>query len=203
MTYIPAVTPIDSRYVPLTQQASCCVPTCIQTVMYKLNIPLIPAEEIGYNLGLVVRPDDGYLFYNARTAAVPPSGGYGTRIYEDEYELNTAFRKMGIPLKYEIDHIQSITSVDQLRDSLIKVESDDGHALLCFNHGALIDDDKRDWGHVVVFDRIIDGDIRIIDPSPTHPKWRVVKTEQMYKAMTKHGQKKTAAGVWHISQINL
>lgn len=201
MAFTPSATPKDSRYVPFTQQASCCVPTCIQTVMYKLGIPLIPAEEIGYYLGLVVRPEDGYLFYDARTSSIPPSAGYGTRIYEANYELNTAFKNMGIPLRYTLEPIQEITSTEELRKTLLTAESDDANALLCFNHGALVDDDTRDWGHVVVFDRIIDGDIRIIDPSPTHPKWRIVKIEKMFQAMAKHGEKKTAAGVWHLKQV--
>lgn len=201
MTFTPSATPKDSRYVPLTQQASCCVPTCIQTVMYKLGIPLIPAEEIGYHLGLVVRPEDGYLFYDAQTSSVPPPAGYGTRIYEADYELNTAFKNMDIPLSYTLEPIQDISTPEELRKILSSVESSDANALLCFNHGELVDDNSRDWGHVVVFDRIIEGDIRIIDPSPTHPKWRIVKTEKMFQAMIKHGKKKTASGVWHIDRL--
>lgn len=169
--------------------------------MYKLGIPLIPAEEIGYHLGLVVRPEDGYLFYDVRTSATPPTAGYGTRIYDADYELNTAFKNMEIPLSYTLEPIQEISSPDDLRKTLAKTESDNAHSLLCFNHGELVDDDTRNWGHVVVFDRLIDGDIRIIDPSPTHPKWRVVKTEKMFQAMAKHGEKKTAAGVWHLKQF--
>jgi len=38
---------------PFTQQKYCCVPTCIQTVMYR-GIPLIPAEVIGCELGPIV-----------------------------------------------------------------------------------------------------------------------------------------------------
>ncbi len=168
--------------------------------MYKLGIPLIPAEEIGYHLGLVVRPEDGYLFYKARTSNTPPTAGYGTRIYDPNYELNTAFKNMGVPLRYRLEPIQQIASSDELQEILIQTESDDANALLCFNHGALVDDDERDWGHVVVFDRIIDGDIRIIDPSPTHPKWRIVNIEKMYAAMKKHGEKKTASGVWTLTK---
>jgi hypothetical protein len=71
MTSALAIPP-DSRYIPFTQQTSCCVPTCIQMVMYKLGIPLLPAEEIGYHLGLTVHPDKSYLFYNVRTSTKPP-----------------------------------------------------------------------------------------------------------------------------------
>jgi hypothetical protein len=193
-------TPSDSRYVPLTQQASCCVPTCIQMVMYKLGIPLLPAEEIGYHLGLVVRPEDGYLFYDARISETPPSAGYGTRIYEPEFELNTAFKNMGIPLTYSLRPIQELSTVDDLVSELKQTGVNDSNALLCFNHGALIDDPNRDWGHVVVFDRIVDGKFRIIDPSPTHPKWRLVEPEKMFNAMKKHGEKKTASGVWTLTK---
>ena len=66
------VVPEDSRYVPLTQQRSCCAPTCIQMIMYKNGIPLKPAEEIGYHMGLTVSLDAECLFYNARTSATPP-----------------------------------------------------------------------------------------------------------------------------------
>lgn len=107
---------------------------------------------------------------------------------------------MGIPLSYRLEPIQQIDSPSELREILAKTEAEDANALLCFNHGALVDDDSRDWGHVVVFDRIVDGDIRIIDPSPTHPKWRIVKTEKMYAAMKKHGEKKTASGVWMLTK---
>ena len=196
----PSATPQNSRYTPLTQQASCCVPTCIQMVMYKLGIPLYPAEEIGYHLGLVVRPADGYLFYDARTSLQPPTAGYGTRIYEPEFELNTAFKKMGIPLEYRLLPIHELTSAQAITDQLKRVENSDGNALLCFNHGELIGDSSRDWGHVVVFDRVIKGDLRIIDPSPTHPKWRLVKAEKMFAAMVKHGQEKTASGIWMLKR---
>lgn len=176
------------------------MPTCIQMVMYKLSIPLIPAEEIGHELGLVVRPEDGYLFYEARTSTTPPIAGYGTRIYEPEFELNTAFERMGVPLRYSIKPIQELSNANELTDELKKSEATDSNALLCFNHGALVDDPSRDWGHVVVFDRIIDGKLRIIDPSPTHPKWRLIEPDKMFSAMEKHGEKKTASGIWTLSK---
>lgn len=48
------IVPLDTRYVPLTQQKWCCVPTCFQVVMLRHNIPLVPAEVIGYHMGLIV-----------------------------------------------------------------------------------------------------------------------------------------------------
>ncbi len=102
--------PNNSRYVPLTQQAACCVPTCIQMVMYKNGIPLIPAEEIGYHLGLIVHPDRSGLFYKVRTSTEKPPAGYGTRIYLPEFEPNVAFKKLGIPLSLTVKPVSKIGS---------------------------------------------------------------------------------------------
>ncbi len=192
-------TPIDSRYVPFTQQPWCCVPTSIQMVMYKQGIPLLPAEEIGYHLGLVIPPEKAHFFYNVRTSTTPPTAGYGTRIYESEFELNVAFKNMGIPLNYRLKPISEISSTKMLLDELNTIERQNGNGLLCFNHGALVDDPSRDWGHVVVFDRVIDGQLRIIDPGTDYPKWRLVKPQKMFEAMKKHGERKTAAGIWILS----
>ena len=193
----PQATPENSRYIPLTQQPACCVPTCLQMVMYKNNIPLIPAEEIGYHLGLVVHPDSSKYFYNARTSVDKPSAGYGTRIYLSEFEPNTAFKNLNIPLRLTVVPISKIDGVDELARTLQKIEADDGDALLCFNHGVSLDEIEKDWGHVVVFDRMVDGKVRIIDPSPEHPKWQLIELEKMFEAMVKHGDS-NSGGIWLI-----
>jgi hypothetical protein len=197
MSFTPAATPSDSRYVPLTQQPSCCVPTCIQMVMYKHGIPLIPAEEIGYHLGLIVHPERKHLFYNARTSKERPAAGYGTRIYLPEFEPNVAFKSLSIPLSLTVKPITEIKSVEQLLNELRRVEKSDRDALLCFNHGVLVDNFDKNYGHVCVFDRIVDNKIRIIDPSPEHPKWRFVEADKMFEAMTNHGEKRSG-GIWFI-----
>lgn len=111
--------PRDSRYIPFTQQPSHCVPTCIQMVMYRNNIPLLPAEEIGYHLGLVVRPDQSNLFSNVRTAIdAPSSAGYGIQIHLPEYEPDVAFAHMGIPLHFSVEPIKSFSSAEELRARL-------------------------------------------------------------------------------------
>jgi hypothetical protein len=112
-----------------------------------------------------------------------------------------AFKKIDIPLSFCIKPISEITSVNQLVSELKSTEANDTNALLCFNHGALVDDANKDWGHIVVFDRIIDGQLRIIDPSPDYPKWRLVDAGKMFEAMKKHGEKKTAAGIWFLTKL--
>ena len=197
-----AVAPYDSRYVPFTQQAYCCAPTCIQMVMYKNKIPLVPAEVIGYRLGLVVPPSDARLFYNARTSEEAPVAGYGTRIQLEEFSPNKAFHDLGIPLEMVVNDIAGFGSAGEVLEFLRKAEEGNRDVLLCFNHGALVDDPSRDWGHLVLFDRIVAGKLRIIDPSPSHPKWRLVEPEKMFLALKKHGEKPTAAGLWELRRTS-
>jgi len=194
------VVPKDSRYIPFTQQKSCCVPTCLQMIMYKHSIPLIPAEEIGHNLGLVVNPDNALLFYNVRTLETPPRSGYGTRIFETKYNPTKVFKKLKIPLKVEIIPVVRFKSVGGFEKYLTNIEKNDENVLLCFNYGVLSNDLSKSGGHVVVFDRLKKGGIRIIDPSPSWPKWRIVTIAKMYKAMKKHKEKRSG-GVWKITKI--
>src|SRR6516164_4506537 len=126
--------PNDSRYIPLTQQAACCVPTCIQMVMYKEQIPLVPAEEIGFHLGLVVAPARSFLFYKVRISEIRPPAGYGTQINDPKYEPNAAFRNLGLPLSMQIDPVEQFDSAEDLLEALRRIEARDGNGLLCFNH---------------------------------------------------------------------
>jgi hypothetical protein len=194
------IVPSNSRYIPFTQQRACCVPTCFQMIMYRHNIPLKPAEEIGYQLGLVVHPDREKLFYNVRTSLEKPPAGYGTRIYESEFEPNKAFQRMNIPLSFKIKTISQFDNSQEIIDYLRGVEKNDEDVLMCFNHGALIDDPTKDWGHVCVFDRLVENKIRLIDPTPDQPKWRLVTVEKMFEAMKKHGEKRSG-GFWEIKHI--
>jgi hypothetical protein len=167
-------------------------------VMLRRDIPLMPAEELGYHLGLIVHPDRAYLFYNVRTSKKRPPAGYGTRIYEPEFRPNKVFKKLRLPLSLTIKPISEFNSSREVQDYLKSAEADDKDILLCFNHGALIDDPSKDWGHVCVFDRLIRNNIRIVDPSPDQPKWRSVSVNKMFHAMRKHGEKRSG-GFWELS----
>ena len=103
------IIPKDTRYVPLTQQPSCCTPTSISIVMLKLGIPLISQELLGYHLGLRVNKKVKLLFWNP-VVGPKPGAGYGTRIDRKEYETNAIFKKLNIPLEgtfYPIENFKS------------------------------------------------------------------------------------------------
>lgn len=194
--------PNDSRYVPFTQQPYCCVPTSIQMIMYRNNIPLIPAEELGYHLGLTVTEEDAKYFYNVRSAATPPAtSGFGTDISKLQYAPSKAFEKLGIPLSFSMQLASQIDSQKSLLDMLDLIEKDDADALLCFNHGVIKGKYEPNYGHVVVFDRIIDGQIRVVDASPQQPKWRLLGSGAVFDAIQQHGDN-NSGGIWNFSHSN-
>lgn len=188
-----------SRYIPFTQQRYLCVPTCLQMIMYRHGIPLQSAEDIGYALGLTVPEDDLRLFSEgkARTGE-RPSAGWGTQIYKPEFEINKVLRSLDIPLHVDVD--TDVTSPQNLRGKLQKVQDADGDALVCFDWGKLWDRDER-AGHLSVFDRLDGEDIWIVDPERNSPKHRKVSLQKLYEAIRFHGPK-NSAGVWVITKID-
>jgi len=79
----------------------------------------------------------------------PSSAGYGIQIHLLEYEPSVVFKHTGITLSF---------SVEPIKDFISKV----------LNLGALIDEPDLDYAHhACVFDRIVDGHVRLSDPAST------------------------------------
>lgn len=189
------IVPKDSRYIPIPQQPSCCVPACISMIMYKNGIPLIPQELLGYHLGLVVRDNDKHLFWNPRTGKKPPSG-YGTQIYKKQYHPNVAFKKLNIPLAMAFHGISNFKNADELEIFLENKVQVDTDLLVCFDHSAL--NGSHDGGHICVVDKMIDrSKIRLIDSQRDEPKWHIVEIALLHKAMLVHTEAKMG-GVWEF-----
>lgn len=188
-----------SRYVPLTQQRWCCVPTCFQMVMLRHNIPLVPAELIGSKMGLIVPKEDKKYFWNARSGEKPPAG-YGTQAGKTSYAPNRVLKSLGIPLKV------SWTLINKLQDyeSFIKYLSEIDYSrdyLVCYDWGTLFDK-EYEGGHVCVLDTIdLKNElITIVDPDYNASKWSVVSTRRMHEAMLHHGKSKSG-GFWEIDLL--
>ncbi len=194
------ITPKDTRYVPLTQQRLCCVPTCIQMVMIRHNIPLKSAELIGYYLRLTIPKDMKSLFWNARISKIPKSG-YGTQIGKKEFTPNTAFKKIKIPLEMNVELIDKFKNLDEYKKYLKKVIKEDKDIIVCYDWGTLFNERNHN-GHVCVLDKVnmTKCEVRIIDPDQRSPKWRVVKIAKLYKAMKYHGKEKSG-GFWELKYI--
>lgn len=194
------IIPKDSRYLPIVQQKSCCVPACISMIMYKHKIPLIPQELLGYHLGLVVARENKRLFWHPRSGRRPP-GGFGTQMARNRYEPNRVFRKLKIPLK-AVFH--SIHDFDDAKFKLFlgRTERQDKDVLVCFDHNILNGSrEKVHQGHLCVVDRVYlsKNQIRLIDPSPNRPKWRIVRIDQLIRAMRKHWIK--SGGFWEFEVV--
>lgn len=200
MTMKKEIIPKDTRYTPLTQQRWCCVPTCIQIVMLKNKIPLIPAELIGYHMGLTVPKKDLKYFWNAITGP-KPKAGYGTRAGEKKYNPNVMMKKLKIPFKFGGRFIDKFSGPEEFKKYLIKAEKKNKDILVCFDWGKLTGE-KYTGGHVCVFDRYYPqkDEMRIIDPEYYSPKWRIIKVKRMYDAMKFHGAS-NSAGFWELIKI--
>lgn len=198
------IIPPDSRYTPLTQQPYCCVPTCIQMIMLRHQIPLQPAELLGYHMGLVVPESDSKYFYHARTGQPWPSG-YGTNISLPEYSPNAVFQKLHIPLTLSTKLIDQFPDIASFRAYLQLLSTTQSDTLICYDWPSLRDPDETDhWGHVCVLDRVfLDTDtIRFIDPSRSSPKWVTVTIPDLYQSMRTHGAA-NSAGFWELTPTNI
>lgn len=191
------IVPNDSRFVPLTAQKFLCVPTCIQMVMLKEKMELVSAELLGEKLGLRVPDEFGDLFWGDH-GGEKPKAGWGTQV--GKFSADEAFLKLGIGLKMKMKLASEFENEGEVFDWLKKVEEEDRNVLICFEVGVLEENEKADWGHVCVFDRMDDGKIRLIDSACLKPKWRLVEIEKMWEAMKKHGVE-NLGGFWELVRI--
>ena len=196
----PKIVPERTRYlVPFTQQNYCCVPTNLQTVMYRRNLPLVAAEVIADHLGLMVPPEDAHLFRQVWTSVEPQSSGYGTRI--SEYSIPKMLLALSIPLSFSQVFADEIANPGDLLERLRQIELKGEDAMLCFNHPVLIGEEyKPNAGHVVIFDYVHEGQVHIVDPSWKHPKWRAVDPAKLFEAMRRHGTgRENDPGIWEFT----
>ncbi len=166
------------------------------------SIPLIPAELIGYYMGLVVPEEELVYFWNGRTGEMPPAG-YGTQASKAKYGPNAVFKKLKIPLKMNWSLIDDFPTLNSFYVYLEKISSKDLDVLVCYDWGTLFDADY-DGGHVCVLDTVDVRThvVRIIDPEYKSAKWKTVQIKKLYESMLFHGKAK-CAGFWEISLIDI
>jgi hypothetical protein len=191
--------PNNSKYVPLTQQKWLCTATCIQMVMLRHNIPLVPAELIANLMGLIVPEEGRNYFWNARTGEKPPAG-WGTQASKPQYGPNFVFKKLGIPLKMDWALINKFKNKEQFYQYLEELANREVDILVCYDWGTLFDKDHH-GGHLCVLDKVDlkNKEVRIIDPEYDAPKWRVVKIDKLFEAMKYHGKEKSG-GFWELTK---
>lgn len=190
------IIPKDTRYIPFTQQYSCCVPTSISMIMYKLGIPLIPQELLGYYLGLIIDKQNKHLFWNMRTGKRPKTG-YGTQTSKKQFNANDVFKKLKIPLtltKFPIQNFKNTNTITSFLEDKIKKNK---HILVLLR-SSVLNNTKTKNGHACVVDRIYSkrNIVRIIDPSVNQVKWREIKIEKFIKAIKMHPTNN--GGFWEL-----
>ena len=194
------IVPVDTRYIPFVQQKSCCAVASILMVMYKLKIPLISQELLGYHLGLTVADEFKHLFWNPRLGKKPPAG-YGCRIVPvEKYNPNEVFNNLDVPLELKIWSIDDFKDRYDISKFIQKYISGNKDLLVVFNHGVLKGDNSN-GGHVCVIDRIYlkRNIIRLVDPSPTQPKWREVDIDILFRAIKAHPSGN--GSLWELNKI--
>ncbi len=186
-------TPANTRYVPFVQQPYCCGPACLQMILYKNRLPLVPQEEIGAELGLVVPLDFKNLFYNVDAREEPVvSSGFGTRIQDPSYSLEKLIKKLAWPFDLEIKLASRFTTQDELINEMRELVSVDADVLVCFQN-------ENGTGHICVLDVIDIDSVRVMDPSSNYPKWRVISHTDIFDLVKAHGDD-NYAGLWILKK---
>ncbi len=179
------------KYIPITQKSFCCVPACIQMILKRRRISLLPQEDIAVELGLIVPKKYKAIFPNAKTGK-KPLAGWGTQVKKNT--INNFFRKNKINLKEKYVKLSKIKGdVGKWIQNQLKNNAD---ILVCFNNKILYG--KNNYGHVSIISSISKNKMNLIDPEKRVPKHRKVKLNKLIKAIKGHGEKRRA-GFWVIN----
>ena len=180
---------MNKRYVPLIQKPYCCVPACLQMVLMRKGLPLLPQEQIAYELGLIVPKLYKTDFPHAQTGKKPASG-WGTQVQKPEYSLNNFFQKH----QFLLEETYFFKVKDPTNWIPAHIRNDD--VLVCFNNNVLYGGENA--GHVSIIESLVEDNIVLIDPEQHVPKYRTVKLNTLFNAIAYHGEK-NRAGFWLIT----
>jgi hypothetical protein len=185
-------------YEPVEQLPACCVPTCLSMVFRRHALkPRLSQEDIGRQLGLVIRPDMRENFSDkVEVRRRPPKSSYGTRIDQERYSLETALRKWRVPLSVEFRFTDSIRNSKDLKRVLRELAKDDTKdVLMCVRSGSL-EGDPYDGGHVVLLSSAGRKNVNFIEPADA--TFGKTDYRTLYKGMKSWGPE-FWGGLWILS----
>ncbi len=187
-------------YEPLEQLPACCVPTCLKMVFGRHALkPGLSQEDIGRQLGLTIPPRMRSHFSDkVEVRRTPPPSGYGTRINQKRYSLETAFEKWDVPLSVEFKFVDSIRDKKELKRVLRALAKDKTKdVLMCVESGSLEGDPVPGSGHVVLLANAGKNKARYVEPGDG----TISKTTygNLYKGMESWGPK-FWGGLWVLSR---
>lgn len=180
------------KYKKVTQKPYCCVGACMEMILNRNNIVNNGQVDIAYQLGLTIPKEYKDEYPNA-IIGKKPEAGYGTQIQKEEYSINNFFKQNNINLIEEYFYIESL---EEAKNFLNKNKDND--ILICCHCATLYDSPLEDWGHMLLFENIINNEITILDPTSTRT-YETVPFEKIIKAITVHG-KNNGAGFYLIKK---
>lgn len=174
---------IKPPYVPFSQHAYCCVPTCMQMIMYRRGIPLISQEDIGYEFGLIVPKKNKKMFNKVRTGP-RPGAGYGTRVNLKIYSIDKFLKKHKIKLKIKEFEINTVENIKKIIVDNLKKDND----LMVYYDYRKLWSNGTSTGHVSLISSFDTKKniITLIDPEKNVPKYRETTLRRLVNAIKYH-----------------
>ncbi len=177
------------KYKIIKQKPYCCVGACLEMILNRRKITNNGQVEIACELGLIVPPSYKEIYPNALIGD-KPNAGYGTQIQKEEYSLNNYFKNNNFPLVMEYFFI---TSVSKAKRFLLDNSCDD--IIICLYGEILYDDKESTWGHMVLFDNILNDIVTIVDSHKN--RYIRIPINKLVLAIKVHG-KENGAGFYLI-----
>jgi hypothetical protein len=177
------------KYEHISQKPYCCVPACVQMILRRRKLQLLPQTEIAYDLGIMLPPKERHLFKSYKGSK--PKSGWGTRIDVKKYSLTFFFQKRGYNLKEKFFPGKGFSSEKSFKDFLSKNVKND--LLVCFNH-PLLYKGRGSKGHASLIQAFTGEYIILSDPDSGHKKPRKVPVANLLKAIKGHYK----GGVWVV-----
>lgn len=181
------------KYNKITQKPYCCVGACIEMVLNRHQIKNDGQEQIAYQLGLTV-PEEMRGYFKKARYGKRPNSGYGTQIQKEKYSLNRFFKRNDIYLKESYHYITDYHEAKKFLE-----ENNDKDILIIFHCGTLYDSLQANWGHMVLFERIEQDKVTILEATEKRNIERV-SLKKLLQAIQIHG-KDNGAGFYLIEPM--
>ncbi|MBI3336360.1 hypothetical protein HYZ98_02215 [Candidatus Peregrinibacteria bacterium] len=160
---------IEPMYIPFFQKDYCCVPACIQMILYRRNLPLFPQGTIGKAMGLVIPKDYAEAFYeDIKTSRSKKLKTYGA--HSIVKTLNSFFRRKKIDLRSQYispDTIGDITgfvrkNILQGNDIMVSYANHALESIRCAKNNRT--------SHCVLIQELDGDQVTCVDPYPDNPE---------------------------------
>ena len=171
-----------------------CFLALLEMIIYELYDSTVVSQfDMAEQFGLTIPPDADISIKNYKISKVQRDFG----LHVNEMMLNDMFSKMGLQISavyfkenpFEYNGIDEYTALSLRKNKYI---------IYTIGYGYLFkDNEKLDLGHAVLFESAIsDSLIKIYDPGPLNPGFKIVNRVDLHEAMLKR-----SGGIYVISRV--